>query len=1161
MHFFLSVSLLFSTLFILEATESWKSDKPIANFHIKANYSSPEAGTIKLQTGAASISLKTDENSNGIVEFIASQKVGNKGQLKAFRNGEQVGKIIEFGANKAQTGSSPNYFVSSEKQAKEIFDFSQDFTAYVKFKTKGNGTLFSMAIPEKKWIENGKVLYLDNGKLVYDIGWKGKITSRNKVNDNKWHEAVLVTNSGNVSVYLDGKLVLSKNNFSAKKANGSLFQIGQCSIDFGGNFEGSISNVRYWKRALNDKEAIMASSKRIDETNTPDFNWKPNKTNTDSKDEQSNPLVIDGYVANITALSVDNEKIKISNVEVSQLAEADHFQIVNSWDHNSLDRGARIYNGLCITCHGTDKVEGTLPTALRFHNGQFKNGKDPLSMYKTLTKGYNQMVAQTWMTPQQKWDVIHYIRETFIKDQNPSQFVEVDEKYLSTLPRGIDLGPQTPSIFGSDEPKWKKMDYGPVQFWTIQVAPGNIAYKGIAVRLDEGPGGVSKGNKWILYDHDTMRVAAAWTGEGYIDWRGIAFDQSHGSHASLVGNKVFENPVGPGIANPQNGSFKDPRFLGRDGKPYGPLPKEWTQYKGTFLHGGRAIIKYTIGESSIQELPGYETVGNDLIITRTIEVASSKQPLKFRIAPLNTSVAIKGQNNVKILKNDDGFYNVEIPPTNSKLSIKVLISSMDQAKLNDYLSQSGQPIALDPLIEGSVKRWPTVVTTGGKNSGNQSAFEVDEILLPTDNPWNSWMRLGGFDFFPDGKRAAVATWLGDVFIVDGIKGEFKEHRWQRIATGLFQPLGVKIVNDSIYVTCRDQLAKLHDLNGDNEIDYIESFNNDHQVTEHFHEFAMGLQTDDKGNFYYAKSARHAKTALVPHHGTLIQVSADGKKSEIIANGFRAANGVCLNPDGTFIVTDQEGHWNPKNRINYVKKGGFYGNMFGYHDVTDNSDSAMEQPLCWITNSFDRSPGELMWVPDHAKWGALNGKLLNLSYGTGKIFLVPHEKIDGQAQGGMISLGLDFPTGIMRGRFHPENGQLYATGMFAWAGSKRGDGGLYRIRYTGVTPKLPTSLKTIKNGIELGFTTPLDENHATNIKSYEIKVWDLKRTKNYGSRHYNERLLSIKQTVLSNDKTKVELIIPELKPTWGMSIKYKLKTDKGDAFQGEINNSIHKMPQT
>ena len=129
--------------------------------------------------------------------------------------------------------------------------------------------------------------------------------------------------------------------------------------------------------------------------------------------------------------------------------------------------------------------------------------------------------------------------------------------------------------------------------------------------------------------------------------------------------------------------------------------------------------------------------------------------------------------------------------------------------------------------------------------------------------------------------------------------------------GMFQPLGLKIVNEQIFVTCRDQLVRLHDLNGDNETDFYECFNNDHTITEHFHEFAMGLQTDDEGNFYYAKSARHAKRAVVPHHGTLLRVSPDGKKTDILATGFRAANGVCLNPDGSFFVTDQEGHWNPK----------------------------------------------------------------------------------------------------------------------------------------------------------------------------------------------------------------------------------------------------------
>jgi len=44
-----------------------------------------------------------------------------------------------------------------------------------------------------------------------------------------------------------------------------------------------------------------------------------------------------------------------------------------------------------------------------------------------------------------------------------------------------------------------------------------------------------------------------------------------------------------------------------------------------------------------------------------------------------------------------------------------------------------------------------------------------------------------------------------------------------------------------------------------------------------HRFAMGLQVDEEGNFYYAKSARHAKQAIVPHHGTLLKVAKYGSK--------------------------------------------------------------------------------------------------------------------------------------------------------------------------------------------------------------------------------------------------------------------------------------------
>lgn len=1031
-----------------------------------------------------------------------------------------------------------------QSTANDGYDLGGDFTLAVKFRSEGDGTLVAKCAPKGKWQPNHKALLVKDGKLVYDIGFVGAMGTKKNVADGKWHHAVLVNGGGKARLFVDGKLVAEKKDFSTKDTAGTVLGIGAGAEDFGGAFQGEIGDVRYWNRELPQEEIAALGKGDEAKTNTPQLNWQPE----------------DGKDAAIV-FSAEGAEVEFAMITVVPLAKVDHARLIRSWDHLSLERGARIYNGMCITCHGNQKTEGSLPTALRFHSGDFKNGNDPLSMYKTLTHGYNQMTAQPWMTPTQKYDVIHYIRESFLKTDNAKHYTKVDDAYLASLPPGIGIGSTEATMFADNEvPKHQKMDFGPALFWTLQAEPGNIAYKGIAVRLDEGPGGVSKGSKWLLYDHDTMRVAAAWIGDKFVDWKGIAFDQSHGTHTSIVGDIAYTNPVGAGWGKPGDGSFEEVRLRGRDDKPYGPLPRDWAHYKGLFLHGNRAVIHYTVGDAEIHELPGYEMNGTESVFTRTLEIGKSSKDLKLRIAPSKSAVAAIGGG--KLSHDAGGFHVLDIPAASTPLSVKILTAdSADREAFAKFAETSGKPIALATLKAGGEKRWPDIIETAGKMGAEGKAFEIDEIELPGDDrsPWNSWMRLGGFDFFEDGKRAAVATWLGDVWIVDGLGGEFGNHRWQRIATGLFQPLGVKIVNGTIYVSCRDQIAELHDLNGDGEIDHIRSFNSDHQVTEHFHEFAMGLQTDAEGNFYYAKSARHAKVAIVPHHGTLLKVSADGSKTEIIGTGFRAANGVCLNPDGTFIVTDQEGHWNPKNRINWVKKGGFYGNMFGYHDVTDESDAAMEPPLCWITNAFDRSPGELMWVPKEAKWGAINGSLLNLSYGMGRIFAVPHEKLsDGRVQGGMVSLGLDFPTGVMRGRFHPGDGQLYSIGMFAWAGNKNQDGGFYRIRHTGKPTHLPVGLSATKDGMILRFTDPLDATSAATSANYQVKAWGLERTKNYGSPHINERSLNVTSAKLLDDGKSVAIILPDIAPTWCMEISYELKGGDGTAFKGTVNNTIHKL---
>lgn len=1077
----------------------------------------------------------------------------------------------------------------------------------------------------------------------------------------------------------------------------------------------------------------------------------------------------------------------------------DHAGIIADLDQKSYQRGEAIYGRHCVNCHGTVEREGSLPTALRFATGKFKSGGDPFAMYRTLTHGSGLMISQRWMVPQQKYDVIHYVREAFVKPHNPSQYVRVTDDYLKSLPKGDTRGP-TPSKFLP----WSGMNYGPNLTATYEVGDGNFAYKGIAVRLDAGPGGVARGRNWMLFDHDTLRLAAAWHGKGFIDWRGINFDGKHGAHPHVVGEVAWSNPVGPGWGRPGDGSFDEVRLRGRDGKPYGPLPRDWAKFRGYYHFQDQLILSYRVGQTDVLEMPALLTAGQQPVYARLLNIGPRKQDMYLQVARhpdgdvgLEISGASKqGSHKVAILggssepaeksgspkvrfdggsylevapakdfdlrdrdftimariktkqdgsilaktaprgewahdgkslfvrggrlaydigwvgcvegkrrvddgrwhdvalswshedgqlqlfvdgkpdgqgklkprrrvqghvvrigytapnfpKNDNQFrgeiaevrfyrrrlrpaeiaQGLEAAPADELLArwkpvnaeqglVKDLADGGHHAKLvtasrpsNDliaagavpqvpqakwYVSPQGDlrlkiPAGDDPLrftvwtaalekaadvdkslaaleldghtpdlsafTQGGPPRWPEELTTEVQTSGGDGPFAIDVLAHPEKTPWNCRMRLTGLDFYPDGKSLAVCSWDGDVWLVRGIDDLKGGLTWKRIASGLFQPLGLKIVDGKIYVTCRDQIVRLHDRNNDGEVDFYENFNNDHQVTEHFHEFAMGLQIDDAGNFYYAKSARHALKAVVPHHGTLLRVSKDGSRTDILATGFRAANGVCLNSDGSFFVTDQEGHWMPKNRINWVQQGGFYGNMFGYHDVTDTSDEAMEPPLCWITNKFDRSPAELLWV-DSDQWGPLKGSLLSLSYGYGKVFIVPHEKIGGKMQGGMCALPLpDFPTGIHRGRFHPQDGQLYVCGMFAWAGNQHQPGGLYRIRYTGKPVWLPVELNAKQEGMSLTFSGKLDPQTANDAGRYAVKTWSLKRSARYGSDHHNEKELEIASAKLSADGRTVQLKLPDIAPTWCMEIRYSIRGAGGEPVIGTIHNTVHEL---
>ena len=720
------------------------------------------------------------------------------------------------------------------------------------------------------------------------------------------------------------------------------------------------------------------------------------------------------------------------------------------------------------------------------------------------------------------------------------------------------------------------MNYGPYLSASIEAAPGNIAYKGIAIRLDDGPGGVSKGSEFVVFETDTLRMAAAWSGDEFIDWRSIVYDGSHGTHPKLVGERLFTNPVAPGWARPGTDQFEDPRLRGLDNKPYGPLPRDWGQWRGLFLHNDRVILYYKIGGVRVFESPSLTKLLSDQkVVIRNINIAKRDTDLVLQVAHVAGSepklrtvdhqkiAVVGGTEGTKFEPTDEGHLRLRIPP-GEPVTLKLFSSRIKEGFMGMFGSmmiQNSKPENLVALVQSDrERRWPESMKTKPRRMGKPGAFVTEVITAPDKNPYRSWMRLGGFDFFEGGDRAAVCTWMGDVWLVDGINSKPQEFTWTRIATGMFQPLGLKIVEGKIFVTCRDQITQLVDTNDDGETDYYRAFNHDAQVTEHFHEFAMGLQTDAHGNFYYTKAARHAKTALVPQHGTLLRVSPDGKTTEIIASGFRAPNGVCVNPDGTFYVSDQEGHWTPKNEINLIEKGKFYGNLMGYHQGLTEADITL--PMVWMHNDFDRSPAEQLWV-NSDKWGGLGGQLINLSYGTGYVYVVMEEKVNSLSQGGVVRIpDFDFPTGVMRGRFHPGDGQLYACGLFGWAGNKTRPGGFYRLKHTGKPVHLPVAIHATKDGISLTFTNELDAKTAADPENYSVHRWGYKRTRNYGSRDYKadgsqgRDRVEVASVKLSADKKSVLLRIADMKPTMQMQIQYKIDAADGAYLSHRIQNTIH-----
>ena len=133
-------------------------------------------------------------------------------------------------------------------------DFGRSpFTVMAWVRTTAGGTILGKAPAKGKWAPQGKAFFIRGGKLCYDVGMVGCVTSKRSVADGKWHH-VAVTRSDGLRLYVDGQLDTIGDLEFGPDGRGHVAKIGYASPNFPEGFNGDLDDVRVYRRCLSDAE-------------------------------------------------------------------------------------------------------------------------------------------------------------------------------------------------------------------------------------------------------------------------------------------------------------------------------------------------------------------------------------------------------------------------------------------------------------------------------------------------------------------------------------------------------------------------------------------------------------------------------------------------------------------------------------------------------------------------------------------------------------------------------------------------------------------------------------------------------------------------------------------------------------------------------------------
>jgi mono/diheme cytochrome c family protein len=694
----------------------------------------------------------------------------------------------------------------------------------------------------------------------------------------------------------------------------------------------------------------------------------------------------------------------------------------------------------------------------------------------------------------------------------------------------------------------------------------NLTPRGLVVRVGR--------DHWAAFDVDLLRVAAIWRGKGVTPKALAPGSYQHPDRKTPGGQSPLPEPDGqvwlangiyPGWQPGPSLSFDDPREpapsveeVGR-----GPLPEEVGRFSAIRQSREGVVLEYTVGGAEVSEQMIAVEGGQGWTLARQFHVRPSLRELslvlglklddvKIQLTGLPGAALVSSSANSSSLPGP--VWVVRVPPHTEVLDFAVSFSSGPAPMAVGSRADSAGP---------PPRRWPQEVTTRITTSTAKAAYVVDDIALPLDNPWRRNVRIADIQFLRDGTGVGV-TLDGDVWMIRGLHGPGGTVRWRRFASGFHEPLSLAVRDEQVYVFDRNGIWRLRDTNGDGEADVHELFSNAFAQTADMREFPSTLRLAPGGEFVIAKGGQEAAT-LGKHNGSVLRISADGRRATVLGYGFRQPSiGVNLR-SGLVTASDQQGNYIPSTPLHIVRDRQFYG-FLSDKRPREVYPAPIAEPLTWIPHEVNASALSQVWLFG-ARMGPLTDSLVYIGFNRPELFHVLLNDRTEKPQAAVVSVtrAFEFPT--LNGSVDPADGQLYIAGfqIFGWGTTATRLAGLGRVRYTGAPSTLPRAVVPMDKGVLLRFDVALDAATAADPDNYSLGSWSYKRTYQYGSPQFKEDgtegidRLTASHAYLSKDRHAVFLAVPRMKPVMQMRIGWALATADGAKFTDTASFTPYELP--